>query len=138
MSSATPRLDVLVEAAGFSKKMAKELDAYIKEVVGTHLDTKEDADDCDGEDNSSGEDVKDFHEADSDPLERKSSSEERYLEQDKGTPKLGGDDTHANELHSFNLRTLELQLDSDVKPLEPPSIVKTDTRAAKRATGWSI
>ncbi|EFR03225.1 atypical/RIO/RIO2 protein kinase [Nannizzia gypsea CBS 118893] len=60
----TPRLDVAVEASGFSKKMAKELEAYMKE-VGVDGDARDIGDD-EGQDVDDDQDIDEYEENDDD------------------------------------------------------------------------
>jgi RIO kinase 2 len=68
------RLDVEVEASGFSKKMAKELEAYMKE-VGVDGDgrgsgdEREDDDESENEDEDGNQDEEDYDERDADAAE---------------------------------------------------------------------
>lgn len=129
------RLDVEVEATGFSRKMAKELDRYI-EAVGRKDETEEDSieqqtyqDDDDDED--------------ADDLEEQQAEADQVLETDElqdiqvDDPKLveeigslGLDDSRLQDNHDDGLAPVEL-------PKEPDVIVQ-EKKSKKKAAGWSI
>ncbi|KAF2273048.1 RIO1-domain-containing protein [Westerdykella ornata] len=125
IKSITKRLDVEVEASGFSKKMAKELDAYMKE----H-----------GVDGDAGEIKRD----DEDELDE--GEEEDDDEQDEGEADTSTSPSNAHTLTS-QMTILELRDNdplpslSDIKPQFHPaaSIAPSiSTKAAKAKAGWAI
>ncbi|OJJ50922.1 hypothetical protein ASPZODRAFT_148306 [Penicilliopsis zonata CBS 506.65] len=74
------RLDVEVEASGFSKKMAKELEAYMREVgvdgdAGSKEDREDDEEDEDDKDDDEEEEEEDVEEENADAEEQVDSSE---------------------------------------------------------------
>jgi len=85
-----PRLDVSVEASGFSKKMAKELEAYMKE-VGV---------DGDGDPNASRGD-EDSGEEDEDESEEGEEGEE-VEEEETAAVSNGADDVGAKSESGVN------------------------------------
>ena len=130
------RLDVEVEASGFSKKMAKELDRYV-EAVGGDQEEADVANDEDGE-VSSEEEVEDGEEDDAE----QEAGEEEDVQED---PQV--DDTELVE----QLGSLTMGNDLAVKPLSPadygmmpldlqsdPSAVAEKVKSKKKATGWAI
>ncbi|KAF2496610.1 hypothetical protein BU16DRAFT_571707 [Lophium mytilinum] len=134
------RLDIAVEASGFSRKMAKELDAYMKEVG---------ADGVEGEGRAEGEEEED----DSEPEEGLPVQPEvgtlPPTEDEDVLPSQGGPVTAANLrlLHSSlvdGMEVLDIQDGEAVPELVPavaPSVAPSTFSkrgAAKAAAGWSI
>ncbi|KAI4652575.1 uncharacterized protein J4E79_008882 [Alternaria viburni] len=136
------RLDVEVQASGFSKKMAKELELYMKEhgIDGDAGDVATGAD---------GEEVDDDDEADD-----AGDDEEVEDEEDGGVSLEGGpvgDDVSApSDTIADGQSTLAAQMTileirdndplpdlKDIKP-PPPSEPTMTTKAAKKKAGWSI
>jgi RIO kinase 2 len=132
------RLDVEVQASGFSKKMAKELELYMKE-HGIDGDAGDDATGVDGDevDDDSGED--------GDQIED---------EEDGGVSLEGGPvgdeasappDTTADGQSTLSAQMTILEIRDndplpdlkDIKP-PPPSEPTMTTKAAKKKAGWSI
>ncbi|KAK4544974.1 hypothetical protein LTR36_003879 [Oleoguttula mirabilis] len=130
------RLDIEVEASGFSKKMAKELDRYV-EVAGGDQEEAEaahgaDDDEVDGEE---GEEDEDDQEA-----------EHEVAEEDvQGDPQV--DDLKLAE----QLGSLNVEDDLAVKPVnladyglmpidlpQDPDGVAEKAKTKKKATGWAI
>ncbi|KAK3070323.1 Serine/threonine-protein kinase rio2 [Teratosphaeriaceae sp. CCFEE 6253] len=130
------RLDVEVEASGFSKKMAKELQQYV-EVVGrdqTEGDGLEAGVDSEAEDDSDGED----EEVQGDRDERGEEDAQQELQAD------------ALEL-ADQMGSLTVDYDLDVKPVErskyglvpldlpqDPDGVAEKVKTKKKASGWAI
>lgn len=126
------RLDVEVEASGFSKKMAKELDAYMKEhgVDGDAGDIEREDDDDDEPD----------HEPELEPeLEVRQdvepSGDERVDSGQAGhTPATPA--AIAAQMTILDIRDTDPLPDlSDIKPAAQPTI---STKAAKAKAGWAI
>lgn len=126
------RLDVEVEASGFSKKMAKELDTYMKEhgIDGDAGGVDEDREDNDNEEISEGEDVQ---------------GEEGEEEESGGVSLQNGVDqktASADEQDVTSQMTLLDIRDNDPLPdlseCKPRPQSTMTTKAAKKKAGWAI
>jgi len=125
------RLDVEVEASGFSKKMAKELDAYMKEhgVDGDAGNAERDDDD-DDQDNYEGE--QDDSEQKPQPVPEESSLENIVATESENpaTPV-----ELASQMTILDIRDTDPLPDpSEIKP-NPPTM---STKAAKAKAGWAL
>lgn len=124
-------LDVEVEASGFSKKMARELEKYV-EVAGGDRVGPGDKDaggyrDDDGYDDQEEDDVEDFAEGDLSEPEVDDPKLAKQFGQLSTTDDLAAKPTHAAD---FGLVPLELQSDQDV--------VAEKIHNRKKAAGWAI
>jgi RIO kinase 2 len=130
----TKRLDVEVQASGFSKKMAKELEVYMKE----H-----------GIDGDAGEVVvnKDGYTQESDEEEEEEEDEE-FVTQDNGEGEdtagpvqPPSDDTSTPSKLAHEMTILDIR-DNDPLPdlseIKPPPQPTISTKAAKKKAGWAI
>jgi RIO kinase 2 len=121
------RLDVEVQASGFSKKMAKELEVYMKEhgVDGDAGDMERDEDeDRDEEDIMSEQEVEMEAQTEADPEPAETPSEAL-------TPAA-----LAKQMTILELRDTDPLPDlNDIKPNPAPAM---STKAAKAKAGWSI
>lgn len=149
------RLDVEVQASGFSKKMAKELEVYMKEhgVDGDAGDAKGSAEAGEDEDEDADEDADDVddeyeHQADDADLDTEDGGSGITLE---GGPvldePLAPSDTPAADAHATptipisQMTLLEIR-DNDPLPdlseIKPPPGPTITTKAAKKKAGWAI
>ncbi|KAF1964644.1 RIO1-domain-containing protein [Bimuria novae-zelandiae CBS 107.79] len=125
------RLDVEVEASGFSKKMAKELDIYMKE-HGIDGDAGDIERDEDADDNG--------QEIDPDePLGAEQEAETPLDKSDVEEPAIDPSDTPAAlaaQMTILEIRDNDPLPDlSEIKPTRPPTI---STKAAKAKAGWAL
>ncbi|KAF2129420.1 RIO1-domain-containing protein [Dothidotthia symphoricarpi CBS 119687] len=133
------RLDVEVEASGFSRKMAKELDMYMKEhgVDGDageiQGDDEEADDDDDDDDDDEVEDVdEDANEEGGVSLEDPSAPNTQL---DSAEPQTSPS-TLASQMTILDIRDNDpLPSLSECKPTPQPTI---STKAAKKKAGWAI
>ena len=132
------RLDVEVEASGFSRKMARELERYV-EVAGGYLD---------------GEDVEDGSDDESEDGEKEEHVDEREGEEGLGddAEDVRGDSQTEEPDLSEQLHSLSLANALAVKPLSAADyglmpfellshdsdIVTEKVRKKKKAAGWAI
>jgi RIO kinase 2 len=134
IKTVTKRLDVEVEASGFSRKMAKELDIYMKEhgVDG-------DAGEVEREDGGSADEYSE-EEAESeqtDPVPSQDAAE------DVVDPSLDSAQEEPAQLKDLASRMTILDIrDNDPLPsleeIKPQSMPQISTKAAKAKAGWSI
>jgi RIO kinase 2 len=128
------RLDVEVQASGFSKKMAKELELYMKEhgIDGDAGEVEKDAED----DDEHVEDDVDVDAADqADPEESDPSGPVQPLT-DKDAIGTSTPATLASQMTILDIRDTDPLPDlSEVKPPPQPTI---STKAAKKKAGWAI
>lgn len=139
IKTVTKRLDVEVEASGFSKKMAKELEVYMKEhgVDGDAGADGEEANDDDDDDDDvshhSDEEVgaiddKEEEAGDVEPLDQPDEDRSSKLEQTPGAI--------ASQMTLLDIRDNDPLPDlSECKP-RPQSTMTT--KAAKKKAGWAI
>ncbi|KAK1071892.1 Serine/threonine-protein kinase rio2 [Friedmanniomyces endolithicus] len=136
------RLDVEVEASGFSKKMAKELEQYV-EVVGGDQTESDDASVL-----GHGDAVDEDDEDDEDVQEEKGTEHSERETGDEDSPPISQVDDPDLEEH---LGSLSVDDNLAVKPasdadygLEPitlpqdPDVVAEKVRTKKKASGWAI
>ncbi|KAF2677157.1 RIO1-domain-containing protein [Lentithecium fluviatile CBS 122367] len=124
------RLDVEVEASGFSKKMAKELDAYMKEhgIDG-------DAGDIEREDDDEDDDEGQISEQEAEPVQDLEPADENPALQEEGE-KVLTPAALASQMTILNIRDTDPLPDlSDIKPNPAPAM---STKAAKAKAGWAI
>ncbi|GAB7361658.1 hypothetical protein MBLNU230_g1708t1 [Neophaeotheca triangularis] len=134
-SSQLSRLDVEVEATGFSRKMAKELDRYTEATGGDQAETEANADQADGND--------EHDEADGDVTVDEAEGQE--IDGLPSDPQV--DDPKLTE----ELGSLSVEDDLSLKPidgkdfgLEPldlpqePDVVAEKVKTKKKAAGWAI
>lgn len=130
------RLDVEVQASGFSKKMAKELDAYMKEhgIDGDAGEAEQD-DDVEDDIDADTEVVDDFEAADlniEEPTETDDTS---------GPVKPLADGETAPSALASQMTILDIR-DNDPLPdlseIKPPPQPTISTKAAKKKAGWAI
>jgi RIO kinase 2 len=124
------RLDVEVQASGFSKKMAKELELYMKEhgIDGDagEIDTGAGAAD-DDDDDDEDEDVE------AEEVEVEESGPVQPPTTDEATPTPAAP---ASQMTILDIRDTDPLPDlSEVKPPPQPTI---STKAAKKKAGWAI
>lgn len=130
------RLDVEVEASGFSKKMAKELDMYMKEhgidgdAGGIERDDEEDEDEA--------EDAGPDGELDEQPT----AEPEQDIPFEQPPPQVSPLDSSlspaalAAQMTILDIRDNDPLPDlSEIKPTPPPTI---STKAAKAKAGWAL
>ena len=138
----TKRLDVEVEASGFSRKMAKELAAYMKEhgVDG-------DAGEADHEDGDDGDDsIQRNEEEEVDAKEEGVVEERQEGGYDGGVPLPALTDIDSSSSHALNPASLAEQMTIlDIRDNDPlPSLAEIkktpaiSTKAAKAKAGWAI
>jgi RIO kinase 2 len=135
------RLDVEVQASGFSKKMAKELELYMKE---HGIDGDADAEgapagaDEDADENEQVKDVQDEDEEVPAPEELDASQEDTAPPVQP--PTQDSDTTTPSKLAS-QMTILDIR-DNDPLPdlgdIKPPSQPTITTKAAKKKAGWAI
>ena len=128
------RLDNEVEATGFSKKMAKELDRYV-EVVGGDAEEAEVApsevrdDDVDEDDSSLEEQDED---EDDEQLLQDRQVDDPKLAEDLGALTVEDDlAVKAPTIRDYGLQALDL-------PNTDPDVVAEKVRTKKKAAGWAI
>ncbi|KAF2747910.1 RIO1-domain-containing protein [Sporormia fimetaria CBS 119925] len=131
----TKRLDVEVEASGFSRKMAKELAAYMKEhgVDGDAGEVERDDEDEDEEDDEHDEEEpQEADEVSTQPDDEAPSQKQPISGQPAATPA-----TLASSLTILDIRDTDpLPSLAEVKPdYSKPTI---STKAAKAKAGWAI
>lgn len=127
------RLDIEVEASGFSKKMAKELDRYV-ETAGDATETEAGLQEGDDEvdDHHPESEVQDEQERGSgedDALQDKQVDDPKLVEE-LGSLSVGDLAVKPASRADFGLVPLELSQESDV--------VAQKVHANKKATGWAI
>lgn len=128
------RLDVEVEASGFSKKMAKELEAYMKE-QGVDGDAGEA--ERDDENEESDED-----EEDADHVEDETEEQTQAEAQQDEPSTDGAEAAHSKPSALASQMTLLEIRDNDPTPsldeVKSPPQPTVSTKAAKKKAGWSI
>ncbi|KAF2649948.1 RIO1-domain-containing protein [Lophiostoma macrostomum CBS 122681] len=122
------RLDVEVEASGFSKRMAKELDAYMKE-HGVDGDAGE-LEGGEDEDESGSDHVSDAESRHSEPTSDTPNGSPPAVEDAKPATALTSSMTILDIRDNDPLPSL-----SEIKPTPVPTI---STKAAKAKAGWAI
>lgn len=127
------RLDVEVEASGFSKKMAKELDAYMKEhgIDGDAGGADRDEDDEDeGPASEQDEPLDPEMEPESEALPEQTPAEEDPVDQSATPAAL------ATQMTILDIRDNDPLPDlSECKPKQAPTM---STKAAKAKAGWAL
>lgn len=126
------RLDVEVEASGFSKKMAKELDKYVEATGGDQMEADE-LDQGPEEDDleESDEEDKSHQDLAVDGDTQGSKFDEEKLEEDFGTMSMSGDlAVKPMRGHDYGLAPLEMSHD--------PDVVAEKVHTKKKAAGWAI
>jgi RIO kinase 2 len=140
IKTVTKRLDVEVEASGFSKKMAKELEVYMKE-HGVDGDAGADGEEANDDDDDDDDDVshhsdeevgaiddKEEEAGDVEPLDQPDEDRSSKLEQTPGAI--------ASQMTLLDIRDNDPLPDlSECKP-RPQSTMTT--KAAKKKAGWAI
>jgi RIO kinase 2 len=136
-------LDVEVQASGFSKKMAKELELYMKE-HGIDGDAKDVAAGVDGEEGEEGDDddeagVEDDEFGDEEDggvsLEGGPVGDEMSASGDTTTD---GQPSLTSQMTILEIRDNDPLPDlKDIKPPQPSEPTMT-TKAAKKKAGWAI
>lgn len=149
------RLDVEAEATGFSKKMAKELEGYMKE-VGVDGDAsagegQEDNDDDDDDDDEVDDDVDEDVEKedaknnnDTRTIEKKDTASTEHEDNDEEPTSLASSRTDQSSLTS-EMMVLDIQ-DTDKDPLPSLAELKQhlplkptkSAKSAKAKAGWAI
>ena len=131
------RLDVEVEASGFSKKMAKELDMYMKE-HGIDGDAGGIERDDEEEDEDEAEDASPDAELDEQPT----AEPEQDIPFEQPPPQVSTLDSSlspaalAAQMTILDIRDNDPLPDlSEIKPTPPPTI---STKAAKAKAGWAL
>jgi RIO kinase 2 len=122
------RLDVEVQASGFSKKMAKELEIYMKE-HGVDGDAEE-LEGANGEDEDGSGDASDAESHHSEPASDLQDSPPPAAEDVKPAAALTSSMTILDIRDNDPLPSL-----SEIKPTPAPTI---STKAAKAKAGWAI
>lgn len=133
----TKRLDVEVQASGFSKKMAKELELYMKEhgIDGDAGETATQVEDEDEDDNNDTEDV-DAAPEEAEAVQPITTEEPEVSMPENKTPSSLNPSTLASEMTILDIRDNDPLPDFDeVKPPLQPTI---STKAAKKKAGWAI
>ncbi|OQN97291.1 hypothetical protein B0A48_16355 [Cryoendolithus antarcticus] len=133
------RLDVEVEATGFSRKMAKELDRFVEpvsnEVEGADA-VPADEDDLDDEDDEQDEVENDFEDVDDVKPERESKEASAFEQPDEATISLDNlaldDDLAVKDPRLFADGLSALQTSQDAV------VVAQKVKTKKRAAGWAI
>ncbi|PIA89283.1 Serine/threonine-protein kinase rio2 [Cercospora beticola] len=120
------RLDIEVEASGFSKKMMKESERFLD---GTQAEAADEAQDENGDEDEAsdseaedGEDADVAHDADEENPELESRLEGLALEDEAAM--------RSRNLADFGLQPIELS--------HEPDVVAEKVRTKKKATGWAI
>jgi RIO kinase 2 len=140
IKTVTKRLDVEVEASGFSKKMAKELEVYMKE-HGVDGDAGADGEEANDDDDDDDDDVSHHSDeevgaiddeeeeaGDVEPLDQPDEDRSSKLEQTPGAI--------ASQMTLLDIRDNDPLPDlSECKP-RPQSTMTT--KAAKKKAGWAI
>ncbi|KAF1993600.1 RIO1-domain-containing protein [Amniculicola lignicola CBS 123094] len=135
------RLDVEVEASGFSRKMAKELEVYMKEhgVDGDAGDIERDDDDVDSEETTLDIDAQANADADADADKETPPSDPNIPTEEDNTPNptlLTSQMTILEIRDTDPLPTLdEIRAKTLQQNPPPPSI---STRTAKARAGWAL
>ena len=141
------RLDVEVEATGFSKKMAKQLEKYVEATGGDADETQTAEDDDDFEeggfqeeedDEPAQEAVAEEEEAERFATDAVSQSQDPQVDDPKLAEEIGSlsvqDDQTLQEPEAIpaNLGTMPLELSHD------PDVVAKKVKSKKKAAGWAI
>lgn len=137
-SDLTKRLDVEVEATGFSRKMAKELEKYI-EAVGIdneqegELGEQDEEVEYEDDENEEDDEVENDEEAEDHDIEQEEIPEDPQVDDPKLAEELGG----LTLKEKLELRDREAGL----TPLEisyDPEVIAERVHAKKKASGWAI
>ncbi|KAF2143831.1 uncharacterized protein K452DRAFT_350232 [Aplosporella prunicola CBS 121167] len=128
------RLDVEVEASGFSRKMAKELEAYMKE-VGVDGDAEGDVEQAEDEEEGEGsEDDNEDADEEVDDEEDTGAQKDDVPEESTGQP--------LTEAALQGMTALHINDDTPVKPGDIPipnkQSVPKPQKSAKAKSGWAI
>lgn len=139
------RLDVEVEATGFSKKMAKQLEKYVEATGGDADETQTAEDDGDFEEDGFQEEEAETAEeavvgetAEAFATEAASQSQDPQVDDPKLAEEIGSlsmqDDQTPKEpeLIPANLGTMPLELSHD------PDVIAKKVKSKKKAAGWAI
>lgn len=127
------RLDVEVEATGFSRKMAKDLEKYI-EAVGMQNEAEQDALNVDGAGENYDEDEEDDQEQ-AEQLEPEDLQNEQIHD-----PELV-EEIQNLDLGDKNIPTPITNKDDGLAPIDlpkEPDVVLEEKKSKKKAAGWSI
>lgn len=129
------RLDIEVEASGFSKKMGKDLERFIEANGGAQ--TEADAQVAGGEhENELSEEAEDDGEAEDEDDKGLEEDVEEEIEEEELADEMHGLSTDDLVSHkpfdpaAFGLEALDLPQD--------PDVVTGKVRTKKKATGWAI
>ncbi|KAK5121468.1 hypothetical protein LTR85_005301 [Meristemomyces frigidus] len=132
--NAEMRLDIEVEASGFSKKMAKELDRYVEVVGGDQAEA--DAADGADEDADEAEDLDDEEEEVEHEMGEEDVQEDPQVDDPKLAEQLGSlsveDDLAVKPINPADYGLIPLDLPQD------PDGVAEKVKTKKKATGWAI
>lgn len=129
------RLDVEVEASGFSRKMAKELERYVETVGGDHSETEaagQQEQESEGEDEDN--EVPEEHDEALEPGESTDDGVEREaeaLDLPEQLEQLNVEEANPRGPADFGLMPLELAGEDN-------SAATEKAKAKKKASGWSI
>lgn len=133
----TKRLDVEVQASGFSKKMAKELEVYMKE-HGIDGDAGEAG--VEGADHGEG-DLEDDEELEADAFVPEEAPEDNAEAKDPSGPVQPLSDTTTPSTLAHQMTLLDIR-DNDPLPdlseVKPPPQHTISTKTAKKKAGWAI
>lgn len=137
----TKRLDVAVEASGFSRKMAKELDIYMKEhgVDGDAGDVEREDEEADDDDGEEGEEASNRDDNDDlpDPETVRRQQDPSIPDAEDSPSPTQAKPTLSNLVSQMTvLDTSTLPDLSDLSP--PPQKPQISTKAAKAKAGWAI
>ncbi|CAN9210772.1 unnamed protein product [Alternaria alternata] len=135
------RLDVEVQASGFSKKMAKELELYMKEhgIDGDAGDiaTGVEGEEVDGDDDDEGGEEDEFNQEEDGGVSLQGGPVGDDMSAADDTT-ADGQPTLASQMTILEIRDNDPLPDlKDIKP-PPPSEPTMTTKAAKKKAGWAI
>ncbi|KAK4617825.1 Serine/threonine-protein kinase rio2 [Fulvia fulva] len=132
------RLDIEVEASGFSKKMGKELERFVEATASGVGETEQDegAQDEELDDDDGGDQDDEAHQVDGEQdggsdVESNGQIDDPALAEDLGGLSVE-DDVAAKQYVPADFRLEPLELSHD------PDVVAEKVRSKKKATGWAI
>ena len=127
------RLDIEVEASGFSKKMAKELEKYVETIGGdqTEQDVADGPHGAEGE-AEEDEDLEDDEDDEEEDVEEVPEVDDPKLAEQLGSLSVDDDDLAVKPLHSADYGLVPFDLPSE------HNATAEKVRTKKKATGWAI
>ena len=124
------RLDIEVEASGFSRKMAKELEKYVETTGGDRTEAEEGADGA-GEPPEDTDDVDEQFVDEEDGIEESLQVDDPKLAEELGSLSLESD-LAVKPVNAADYGFMPLELPQD------PDVVAEKIHSKKKAAGWAI